>query len=223
MLYLVPTPIGNLGDMTFRAIEVLKTVELILVEDSRVSGKLLRHFEIETPMKPFHQHNEHAMVERLVQEIGLGREIALISDAGTPGISDAAFLLVRACKEAGLEVQCLPGATAVIPALVCSGFPTDRFLFEGFLPHKKGRQKRMLALVEEERTIIFYESPHRLLKLLGEIATHLGADRRISVSREISKIYEEHRPGNAAELIAHYTEHPPKGEIVVCIAPPVKG
>ena len=137
MLYLVPTPIGNLGDMTFRAVEVLKAAELILVEDSRVSGKLLKHFEIETPMKPFHQHNEHSMVERLVMEISMGKEIALISDAGTPGISDAAFLLVRACKEAGLEVQCLPGATAVIPALVCSGFPTDRFLFEGFLPHKK--------------------------------------------------------------------------------------
>jgi len=219
MLYLVPTPIGNLGDMTFRAIEVLKAVELILVEDSRVTGKLLAHFEIATPMKAFHQHNEHQIVERLVMELGMGKDMAVVSDAGTPGISDAAFLLVRACKEAGLEVQCLPGATALIPALVCSGFPTDKFLFEGFLPHKKGRLKRLTSLIEEGRTIIFYESPHRLLKLLGEIGTHFGEDRKVSVSREISKMFEEHRQGSPSELLAHYTATPAKGEIVVCIGP----
>ena len=219
MLYLVPTPIGNLGDMTFRAVEVLKSVEYILVEDSRVTAKLLSHFGIDKKMKRFHQHNEHRMVEGLIEELESGKDIALVSDAGTPGISDAAFLLVRACKEKGIPMTCLPGAVALIPALVCSGFPTDRFVFEGFLPHKKGRQKKLLALKEEPRTIVFYESPHRIMKLLDEVAEHLGEDRLISVSREISKLYEEHLQGSASELKAHFTTHAPKGEFVVAIAP----
>ena len=221
MLYLVPTPIGNLGDMTFRAVEVLKAVEYILVEDSRVTTKLLSHFGIDKKMKRFHQHNEHRMVEGLIEELETGKDIALVSDAGTPGISDAAFLLVRACKEKDIPMTCLPGAVALIPALVCSGFPTDRFVFEGFLPHKKGRQKKLLALKEEPRTIVFYESPHRVMKLLDEVAEHLGEDRLISVSREISKLYEEHLQGRPAELKAHFTAHPPKGEFVVAIAPAV--
>src|SRR5680860_1249894 len=216
-LYLVPTPIGNLEDMTFRAIRVLKEVDLILAEDTRNSGKLLKYFEINTPMRSHHMHNEHRSVEGIVRRIQNGETIALISDAGTPAISDPGFLLTRACVEAGIEVDCLPGATAFVPALVNSGFPNDKFIFEGFLPPKKGRQTRLKLLAEETRTIIFYESPHKLIKTLADFVLYFGADRPISVSRELSKLYEETVRGTAEEVLRHYTEKPPKGEIVVVV------
>jgi len=217
-LYLVPTPIGNLKDMTFRAVEVLKEVDLILAEDTRTSGKLLKHYEISTPMHSHHMHNEHKTVDGIVKRIQNGETIALISDAGTPAISDPGFLLSRACIAAGIEVDCLPGATAFVPALVNSGFPNDKFIFEGFLPVKKGRQTRLELLAEETRTLIFYESPHKLLKTLSQFVEFFGAERPISVSREISKLHEETIRGNAEEVLKHYENKPPKGEIVIVVS-----
>ena len=216
-LYIVPTPIGNLKDITFRAIEVLKESDIILAEDTRTSGKLLKHFEINTPMQSHHMHNEHKTVESLVQKLKAGTTIALISDAGTPAISDPGFLLTRACIENNIEVECLPGATAFVPALVNSGLPNDKFVFEGFLPVKKGRQTRLLFLAEETRTIIFYESPHKLIKTLTNFCEYFGEDRPVSVSRELTKLYEETIRGTAKEVLEYYTNKPPKGEIVICV------
>lgn len=216
-LYIVPTPIGNLGDMTYRAVEVLKEVDLILAEDTRTSGKLLKHFEITTPMQSHHMHNEHKTVDHIVSRIEGGESVALISDAGTPAISDPGFLLSRACIEAGLQIECLPGATAFVPALVNSGLPNDKFVFEGFLPVKKGRQTRLVLLAEETRTMIFYESPHKLLKTLKNFVEYFGVDRKVSVSRELTKLYEETVRGTAEEVLAHFEKKPPKGEIVVIV------
>lgn len=216
-LYLVPTPIGNLEDITLRAIRVLKEVDLILAEDTRTSGKLLKHYEISTHMHSHHMHNEHKTVANIVQRIKNGESVALISDAGTPGISDPGFLLARACIENGVEIECLPGATAFVPALVNSGLPNDKFIFEGFLPVKKGRQIRLTFLAEETRTIIFYESPHKLLKTLTNFAEYFGEDRSISVSRELTKLYEETLRGTVAEMIEHFTNKPPKGEFVIVV------
>lgn len=217
-LYLVPTPIGNLKDMTFRAIEVLKDVDLILAEDTRTSGKLLKHYEIDTPMQSHHMHNEHKTVEGLINKLKSGITIALISDAGTPAISDPGFLLTRACIENHIEVDCLPGATAFVPALVNSGLPNDKFVFEGFLPVKKGRQTRLQSLAEETRTMIFYESPHKLIKTLTQFCEYFGEDRSLSVSRELTKLFEETVRGTAQEVLAHYTGKPPKGEIVIVVS-----
>lgn len=217
-LFIVPTPIGNLKDMTFRAVEVLKEVDLILAEDTRTSGKLLKHYDIATPSQSHHMHNEHKTVEHLVEKIKSGTQVALISDAGTPAISDPGFLLARACIENHIEVDCLPGATAFVPALVNSGFPNDKFVFEGFLPVKKGRQTRLTFLSEETRTIIFYESPHKLIKTLAQFCEYFGEDRRVSVSRELTKLYEETVRGTAKEVLEHYTSKPPKGEIVIVVA-----
>ena len=216
-LYIVPTPIGNLKDMTFRAVEVLKDVDLILAEDTRTSGKLLKHFEISTQMHSHHMHNEHKMVDGLIQKLKSGLTIALISDAGTPAISDPGFLLTRACVENGIDVECLPGATAFVPALVNSGLPNNKFVFEGFLPVKKGRQTRLKLLVEEPRTIIFYESPHKLIKTLANFCEYFGEDRPVSVSRELTKLYEETIRGTAKEVLDYYTNKPPKGEIVIIV------
>ncbi|RRJ92437.1 16S rRNA (cytidine(1402)-2'-O)-methyltransferase [Paenimyroides tangerinum] len=216
-LYLVPTPIGNLDDMTFRAIKVLNEVDLILAEDTRTSAKLLKHFEIATQMHSHHMHNEHKTVENIIQKLQQGMTIALISDAGTPAISDPGFLLTRACVEHGIPVECLPGATAFVPALVNSGLPNDKFVFEGFLPDKKGRQTRFLALAEETRTMILYVSPHKLVKTLAEFIEYFGADRQVSVSRELSKLHEETVRGTATEVLKHFEEKPPKGEIVVIV------
>ncbi len=216
-LYLVPTPIGNLKDMTFRAIDVLREVDLILAEDTRTSAKLLKHFEIGTHMHSHHMHNEHKTTNGIVERLKAGEQIALISDAGTPAISDPGFLLTRACVEAGIEVECLPGATAFVPALVNSGLPNDKFVFEGFLPVKKGRQTRLLLLAEETRTIILYESPHKLLKTLGQLVESFGADRSISVSRELSKLHEETIRGTTTEVLRHFEAKHPKGEIVIVI------
>lgn len=216
-LYIVPTPIGNLGDITFRALEVLKSVSLVLAEDTRTSGKLLKHYDIKTPLRSYHMHNEHRILDQLVSRIKTGETMALVSDAGTPGISDPGFLLIRECLQHGIEVNCLPGATALIPALVNSGFPTDRFVFEGFLPLKKGRQTRLQVLAEESRTLVFYESPHKLLRTLTQFAEIFGADRQISVSRELTKIYEETLRGTISEVLAHFQEHPPKGELVLVV------
>ncbi|MCH7784053.1 MAG: 16S rRNA (cytidine(1402)-2'-O)-methyltransferase [Bacteroidetes bacterium] len=217
-LYLVPTPIGNLKDITFRAIEVLNEVDLILAEDTRTSGKLLKHYKITTPMQSHHKYNEHKTVEGLAGRIQRGETMALISDAGTPSISDPGYLLTRACIEAGIEVDCLPGATAFVPALVNSGLPNDKFVFEGYLPVKKGRQKRLKLLSEESRTLIFYESPHRLLKTLGQFVEYFGEDRPVSVSREISKIHEETIRGTVSYVLNYYETNPPKGEIVIIVA-----
>lgn len=217
-LYIVPTPIGNLKDITFRAIDILKTADLILAEDTRTSGKLLKHFEISTPMQSHHMHNEHKTVDVVVQKLKGGTTIALISDAGTPAISDPGFLLARACIENNIEVECLPGATAFVPALVNSGLPNDKFVFEGFLPVKKGRQTRLLLLAQEPRTMIFYESPHKLVKTLGHFCEYFGDDRQLSVSRELTKLYEETIRGTAREVLEYYTEKPPKGEIVIVVA-----
>jgi len=216
-LYLVPTPIGNLKDMTFRAVEVLKEVDLILAEDTRTSGKLLKYYEIATPMQSHHMHNEHKTVNSIVAKIKSGVSIALISDAGTPAISDPGFLLTRACVEAGIEVDCLPGATAFVPALVNSGLPNDRFVFEGFLPVKKGRQTRLQQLAEETRTIIFYESPHKLVKTLSQLAEFFGPERAVSVSRELSKLHEETVRGTIQEVLKHFEVKPPKGELVIVV------
>ncbi|UZO81739.1 16S rRNA (cytidine(1402)-2'-O)-methyltransferase [Aquimarina sp. ERC-38] len=217
-LYIVPTPIGNLEDITLRALSVLKNADRILAEDTRTSGKLLKHFEITTSMQSYHMHNEHQVTAGIVNRIKQGETVAMISDAGTPAISDPGFLLVRACIQQGVEVDCLPGATAFVPALVNSGLPNDKFVFEGFLPVKKGRQTRLQMLSEETRTIIFYESPHKLLKTLTHLSEFLGKDRQTSVSREISKIYEETIRGTLEEMIAHFKEKAPKGEIVLVVA-----
>lgn len=216
-LILVPTPIGNLEDITLRAIRVLKESDLILAEDTRTSGKLMKHFDIPTQMQSFHMHNEHKMLDRIVDRLKAGEQIAMISDAGTPGISDPGFLLVRACVENGISTECLPGATALIPALVQSGFPTDRFIFEGFLPPKKGRQTRLKLWAEETRTVVFYESPHKLLKTLSQLQEFVGGNRRLSISRELSKKFEETVRGTVDELAIHFTEKAPKGEFVVIL------
>jgi 16S rRNA (cytidine1402-2'-O)-methyltransferase len=217
-LYIVPTPIGNLEDMTIRAIRVLKEVDLILAEDTRTSGKLLKHFDIGTHMHSHHMHNEHKTVENLISRLKSGETIALISDAGTPAISDPGFLLTRACVENNIAVECLPGATAFVPALVNSGLPNDKFVFEGFLPEKKGKQTRYLALAQEARTMIFYVSPHKLVKTLGEFVTYFGEDRQVCVSRELSKLHEENVRGTTKEVLTHFETKPPKGEIVVVVA-----
>ena len=217
-LFIVPTPIGNLQDMTFRAINVLKSVDLILAEDTRVSGKLLKHFEINTKMQSYHMHNEHKILKSIVDKLKLGLEIALISDAGTPAISDPGFLLTRACVDEGIDIECLPGATAFVPALVNSGLPNDRFVFEGFLPIKKGRQTRLKLLAQEPRTIVIYVSPHKLNKTLEEIVMYFGPDRQISVSRELSKIYEETLRGTAQSILEHYNSKQVKGELVLIIS-----
>ncbi|SDB61215.1 16S rRNA (cytidine1402-2'-O)-methyltransferase [Flavobacteriaceae bacterium MAR_2010_188] len=217
-LYVVPTPIGNLKDMTFRAVEVLNSVDLILAEDTRTSGKLLKHYEISTQMRSHHMHNEHKTVDNLAQQIASGTAMALITDAGTPAISDPGFLLVKKCIEIGVEVDCLPGATAFVPALVNSGLPNDKFIFEGFLPVKKGRQTRLKFLTEENRTMVFYESPHKLIKTLTNFCEYFGEDRELSVSRELTKMYEETIRGTAAQVLQHYTDKPPKGEIVIVVA-----
>ena len=217
MIYLIPTPIGNLEDITLRAIRLLKEVDLILAEDTRVSMKLLKHFAIGTPLQSFHMHNEHKKVETVVEQLKNGKTVALISDAGTPGISDPGFLLVREALKEGVEVQCLPGPTALIPALVQSGIPCERFVFEGFLPPKKGRQTRLEQMALETRTQVFYESPHKLLKTLEQLVTYFGADRSIAVVREISKLYESTFRGNAQEGLDFFEAHPPKGEFVIVV------
>ncbi|MEZ5026785.1 MAG: 16S rRNA (cytidine(1402)-2'-O)-methyltransferase [Chitinophagales bacterium] len=216
-LYIVPTPIGNLQDMTFRAVEVLKNVQLILAEDTRTSKFLCQHFLIDTPLQAYHKDNEHKIVEQIVQQIKSGTTMALVSDAGTPAISDPGFLLVRACLKEAVEVECLPGATAFVPAIVNSGFPTDRFIFEGFLPHQKGRQKRLQQIAEESRTIILYESPYRIVKLLNELKTYFGEERNISISRELTKKFEETFRGTIASALEHFSAKEPKGEFVVVI------
>ena len=216
-LYLVPTPIGNLEDITFRALKVLKEVDYILAEDTRTSGKLLKHFDINTPMQSHHMHNEHKTVDTIVKRIESGETFALISDAGTPAISDPGFLLTRACVQNNIEVECLPGATAFVPALVNSGLPNDKFVFEGFLPVKKGRQTRLKLLAEETRTMIFYESPHKLLKTLAHFSEYFGAERQISVSRELTKMFEETKRGTVTEVLAYYSQKPAKGEIVIVV------
>jgi len=217
-LYVVPTPVGNLEDMTFRAIRILKEVDLILAEDTRTTGILLKHFDIRNKMQSHHKFNEHKTTAAIVSRIQAGENIALVSDAGTPGISDPGFLLVRACVEKGLDVECLPGATAFVPALVNSGFSTDRFCFEGFLPQKKGRQSKLKELALEERTIILYESPFRILKTLTQLAEFIGENRRVSVSREISKLYEETLRGTLKDVISHFQIHEPRGEFVIVIS-----
>lgn len=218
MLYLVPTPIGNLKDITLRAIEVLKEVDLILAEDTRTTSHLLNHYQVIKPLSPYHQHNEHKIVQHLVDQLKEGKKMAVVTDAGTPGISDPAFLLVRECIKVGIKVECLPGATAFVPALVNSGIPPNRFVFEGFLPLKKGRQTLLKQLAEEERTMIFYESPMRLVKTLEEFSTYFGADRMCSVSRELTKLFEENKRGALSEVIAFFKEKQIKGEIVIVVA-----
>lgn len=216
-LFLVPTPIGNLKDITLRALEVLKTVDVILAEDTRTTGMLLKHLEISNNLQSYHIFNEHKAVEKLVERMKMGEVFALVSDAGTPGISDPGFLLVREVLAADLEVQCLPGPTAFVPALVNSGLPNDRFVFEGFLPHKKGRKTRIDALMEESRTMIFYESPHRLIKTLEQLSEAFGSDRQACVSRELTKLHEENVRGSLEELIEYYETNPLKGEIVLTV------
>ena len=218
ILYIVPTPVGNLEDMTFRAVNVLKNVDLILAEDTRTSSVLLRHYDIHVRMESHHKFNEHQTCSVIKERILAGMDVALISDAGTPGISDPGFLLVRTCVEEGIQVQTLPGATAFVPALVTSGYPCDRFCFEGFLPVKKGRQTRLTELAEETRTMIFYESPYRLVKTLEQLAEFFGPERLCSVAREISKKFEEHRRGTLTEVALWYKDHEPKGEIVIIVA-----
>ena len=216
-LYIVPTPINNLEDMTLRAINVLKSVNVVLAEDTRKSAILLKHFSIQAKLQSHHKFNEHKTVDMVADLIGAGQSVALVSDAGTPGISDPGFLLVRTCLERGIEVECLPGATAFVPALVNSGLPCDKFVFEGFLPQKKGRQTRLEKMAIEDRTIVFYESPRRLVKTLTQLAEYMGPDRRASVSRELTKLYEENARGTLAELIAHFSAKEVKGEIVIIV------
>jgi len=216
-LYLVPTPIGNLEDMTYRAVTILNQVDVILAEDTRTSGKLLKHYDIKKPLQSFHIHNEHKKVQSVIEELNNGKIMALISDAGTPGISDPGFLLAREALKNNIKLESLPGATALIPALIKSGFPNDRFIFEGFLPHKKGRKTRIENLKGEERTIIFYESPHRLLKTLKQLAEAMGEDRLASVSRELSKLFEETITDTLSGLIEHFEQTAPKGEIVLVL------
>lgn len=217
MLYLVPTPIGNLKDITLRALDVLKEVDLVLAEDTRTTSHLLTHYQINKPITPYHQHNEHKVLNHLVTQLKEGKKMAVVTDAGTPGISDPAFLLVRECIREGVKVECLPGATALVPALVNSGLPTNSFVFEGFLPVKKGRQTLLKKLAEEERTIVFYESPNRLVKTLEELIIYFGQERQCSVSRELTKMFEENKRGSLAEVSAWFKEKPVKGEIVVVI------
>ena len=218
MLYLVPTPLGNLKDITLRSIEVLQAVDVILCEDTRTSSRLLQHYNIQKPLSPYHQHNEHKIVEHITGQLLAGKTMALITDAGTPGISDPAFLLVRECIRHDVKVECLPGATAFVPALVNSGIPSNRFVFEGFLPLKKGRQTMMKQLAEEERTMIFYESPVRLVKTLEEFIQYFGAERQCSVSRELSKMFEENKRGTLHEVCGHFKQKTVKGEIVIVVA-----
>jgi 16S rRNA (cytidine1402-2'-O)-methyltransferase len=218
MLYLVPTPLGNLKDITLRSIEVLQSVDVILCEDTRTSSRLLQHYNIQKPLSPYHQHNEHKIVQHLVEQMQAGKTMALITDAGTPGISDPAFLLVRDCLKNGVKVECLPGATAFVPALVNSGIPSNRFVFEGFLPLKKGRQTMLKKLAEEERTMVFYESPVRLVKTLEEFIQYFGAERQCSVSRELTKMFEENKPGTLQEVCDHFKQKTVKGEIVIVVA-----
>ena len=218
MLYLVPTPLGNLKDMTFRSVEVLQMVDVILCEDTRTSSKLLQHYKIQKPLSPYHQHNEHKIVGHLIDQLKAGKTFALITDAGTPGISDPAFLLVRDCIKEGIKVECLPGATAFVPALVNSGIPTNRFVFEGFLPLKKGRQTLLKQLAVEPRTIILYESPMRLVKTLKELATYFGPDRLASVSRELTKMFEENKQASLQDLALYFESKTVKGEIVIVVA-----
>ncbi len=218
MLYIVPSPIGNLADITFRAIEVLRSVDLILAEDTRTSGKLLRHYEIEKPTSPYHQHNEHKIVAHLTEQLLAGKMMALITDAGTPGVSDPAFLLVRECIKNDIKVECLPGATAFVPALVNSGLPMNSFCFEGFLPLKKGRQTFFKKMANEERTMVFYESPMRLIKTLKDFIEYFGSERQCSVSRELTKIFEENKRGSLQEVHDYFNSKTVKGEIVIVIA-----
>lgn len=217
MLYLVPTPIGNLADITFRAVEILKEVDLILAEDTRTSSVLLRTYSIEKPVTPYHQHNEHKVLKHLIEQISGGKKMALMTDAGTPGISDPAFLLVRECIKNNIKVECLPGATAFVPALVNSGLPINRFVFEGFLPQKKGRQTLLKKLAEEERTMVVYESPMRLIKTLEDCIKYFGTERQCSVSRELTKIFEENKRGSLQEVCDHFRQRTAKGEIVIVI------
>ena len=219
ILYVVPTPVGNLEDMTFRAIRVLKEADLILAEDTRTSAVLMKHFDIHTPMRSHHRNNEHRAVEGLVEEIAGGKDVALVSDAGTPGISDPGFMLARACRDAGIEVECLPGATAFVPALVASGLPCDRFCFEGFLPLKKGRATRLARLAEEDRTVIIYESPLRLARTLRQLAENFGEERPAAVCREISKLHEEIRRDTLGNLFLHFDQNQARGEIVIVVGP----
>lgn len=219
MLHIVPTPVGNLEDMTFRAIRVLKEADLILAEDTRTSAVLMKHYDIHTPMRSHHKNNEHRAVDGLVEEILNGKNVALVSDAGTPGISDPGFMLARACRDAGIEVECLPGPTAFVPALVASGLPCDRFTFEGFLPLKKGRATRLAQLAEDSRTIIIYESPLRLERTLRQLSESFGEDRPAAVCREISKLHEDIRRSTLGDLLSHYEANQAKGEIVIIIAP----
>ncbi len=216
-LYIVPTPIGNLEDITLRALRILKEADLILAEDTRVTAKLLQHYEIKKPVHAHHQHNEHKTVSFIAEQISSGQNVALVSDAGTPGISDPGFLLIRECLKLGVEVECLPGATAFVPALVQSGLPCDAFVFVGFLPQKKGRQTKLKSLAEENRTMVFYESPHRLIKALEEFKEHFGAERKVSVSRELTKMFEETFRGTVEETIAHFSAKTIKGEIVIVL------
>ncbi len=217
-LYIVPTPVGNLDDITLRAIKVLQEVDFILAEDTRTTSFLLKHLGIEKPLRSHHKFNEHGTVKMVAESIAAGKDAALVSDAGTPGISDPGFLLVRTCVEEGIEVQTLPGATALIPAVVQSGFPCDRFCFEGFLPQKKGRMKQLQSMVDEERTMIFYESPYRIVKCLEQFAEVFGEERQVSVSRELTKKFEETVRGTIAEVLEHFREHEPKGEFVIVLA-----
>ncbi len=216
-LFLIPTPVGNLEDITLRALRLLKEVDVLLAEDTRTTGVLLQHYQIKTPMRAFHMHNEHQAVLGVMDLLRAGKMVGMVTDAGTPGISDPGFLLVREAVQNGFRVETLPGATAFVPALVSSGLPCDKFVFEGFLPVKKGRQTRLQFLATETRTMVFYESPHKLIKLLGDFATHFGAERPISCGREISKKFEEHVRGTIAEVLAHFTAKPPKGELVVVV------
>jgi len=217
MLYLVPTPLGNLKDMTYRSVEILQSVDVILCEDTRTSSRLLNHYNIQKPLSPYHQHNEHKIADHLVQQMQAGKTFALITDAGTPGISDPAFLLVRACIKAEVKVECLPGATAFVPALVNSGLPTNSFVFEGFLPLKKGRQTKMKQLALEDRTVVLYESPMRLVKTLEELANYLGNDRLCCVSRELTKMFEENKRGTLQEVATYFKTKTVKGEIVLVV------
>jgi len=217
MLYLVPSPIGNLADITFRAVEILKTVDLILAEDTRTSSTLLRYYQVQKPVTPYHQHNEHKILQHLVEQMSSGKTMALLTDAGTPGISDPAFLLVRECIKNNIKIECLPGATAFVPALVNSGLPINRFVFEGFLPLKKGRQTIMKQLAEEDRTMVFYESPMRLIKTLENFIEYFGPQRQCSVSRELTKLFEENKRGTLQEVCDHFKQKTVKGEIVIIV------
>ena len=217
-LYLIPTPIGNLEDITLRALRLLKEVDVVLAEDTRTTKKLFSHFEIKTSLAAFHMHNEHKVLDKWIARLKAGESIALVSDAGTPAISDPGFLLVRECIKEGIEVDCLPGATAFVPALVNSGLPSEKFIFEGFLPVKKGRKTRLKRLMEEERTMVFYESPHRIIKTLNQFMEYFGEERSISISREISKMFEETKRGTIKDILQHFEQKKPKGEFVIIVA-----